>query len=402
MVKEIKVRIIMRWNTTEGWAAIKTDSVLAKGEIGIEYIPGSALPKMKIGNGVSSWQNLPYFETALPEKFTWGNLRGTTLQTETSQTENLDLKKPGFKDIVNIVTLNKNFDKVDAYYNLQSDNIKNLGERITNLINNLNETPSEWSSLETEIEAAKTINGVTYNSLFEALDSLNTDLQSFKLELEDIIGQSMPSQLVMEENGMLYLADAEGNPIGEGTLVKDNALAEEVIGIRSRFGTAGVFDTASAATQAIDEELQDIRTRANGDTFSKAGDTVRAIDYELSETKKELDRLKNEVIPDGLIYENNQLYLAVQNEPIGDPVEITGGGGGGGGATSYVITLTNELDSRIISVAENVPVVLKFNYTSVDPDGMNDGQGSGELLIDNIKVLGFNVPQGSYELDVTQ
>lgn len=404
MGKEIKVRIIMRYNSTEGWAAIENpkNAILAKGEIGLEYISGSSLPKMKIGNGASSWNNLPYFETSLPQNFTWGNLRGTTLQTETSQTENLELKKPGFKDIVNIVTLNKNFDKVDAYYNLQSDNIKNLGERITNLINNLNETPSEWSSLETEIEAAKTVNGVTYNSLFEALDSLNTDLQSFKLELEDIIGQSMPSQLVMEENGMLYLADAEGNPIGEGTLVKDNALAEEVAGIRSRFGTAGVFDSASAATQAIDEELQDIRTRANGDITSRAGDTVRAIDYDLSETRKELDRLKNEVIPDGLIYENNQLYLAVQNEPIGDPVEITGGGSGGGGATSYVISLTNELESRIISVAENVPVVLKFNYTSIDPDGMNDGQGSGELLIDNIKVLGFNVPQGSYELDVTQ
>ena len=45
---------------------------------------------------------------------------------------------------------------------------------------------------------------------------------------------------------------------------------------------------------------------------------------------------------------------------------------------------------------------MKFNYTSVDSDGMNDGQGSGELLIDNIKIVGFNVPQGSYELDVTQ
>ena len=403
MGKEIKVRIIMRWNTTEGWTALESgNSILAKGEIGLEYISGSALPKMKIGNGVSSWNNLPYFETSLPKNFTWGNLRGTTLQTETAQTDNLELKKPGFVDIVNITTINKNFDKIDNYYNLQTDNIKNLGERITNLANELSSTPTEWSTLEAEIISARTINGETYDSLSNVLDALNNDLQTFKLELNNIISQAMPSQLIMEDStGMLYLADAEGIPIGEGTLVKDNALAAEVTGIRARYGSAGTFNTASAATQAIDAELQDIRTRVNGDIASRAGDAIRAIDYELNETKKEVERLKNEVIPDGLIYENNQLYLAVQNEPIGDPVEITGGGGGGG-ATSYTVTLTNELDSRIISVAENVPVILKFNYTSIDSDGMNDGQGSGELLIDNIKIVGFNVPQGSYELDVTQ
>ena len=404
MGKEIKVRIIMRWNTTEGWAALESgNSILSQGEIGLEYISGSALPKMKIGNGVSSWNNLPYFETSLPEKFTWGNLRGTTLQTSSSITENLELTKPGFSDTVNIAALNKNFDKIDSYFNLKNKEIQNLGQRITTLSNSLSSTPTEYSALQFEVEGARVINGVVYDSLSNALDALNNDLQSFKNELDEIIGKAMPSKLIMEDSGMLYLADSEGTPIdGSGTLVKDNALAAEVAGIRSRAGTAGTFVTAWGATQAIDTELQDIRTRVNGDVASRAGDAVRAIDYELNEAKEEVERLKNEVIPDGLIYENNQLYLAIQNEPIGDPIEITGGGGGGGGATSYTVTLTNELDSRIISVAENVPVILKFNYTSIDSDGMNDGQGSGELLIDNIKVVGFGVPQGSYELDITQ
>ena len=260
MGKEIKVRIIMRYNSTNGWETLSpNDSVLAKGEIGLEYISGSSLPKMKIGNGASSWNNLPYFETSLPKNFTWGNLRGTTLQTSSTTTENLELTKPGFSDTVNIVTLNKNFDKIDNYYNLKSEEIKNLGERITNIGNALASTPSDYSALQLEIEAARTINGVTYDSLSNAFDALNNDLQSFKMQLEDISGQSMPSQLVMEDNGMLYLADSKGNTIGEGTLVKDNALAAEVAGIRSRFGLAGTFDTAYAATQAIDEELQDIR-----------------------------------------------------------------------------------------------------------------------------------------------
>lgn len=402
MGKEIKVRIIMRWNTTEGWAAIKQDSVLAQGEIGIEYVPGSAIPKMKIGNGVSSWQNLPYFETSLPEKFTWGDLRGTTLQTSSSQTKNLNLTTPGFTDAVNIVTLNKNFEKLDNFYDLNLKEINHLGERITNLSQLLLTTPSGMTQLEGEIIEARTINGTTYSSLAKALDALNKDLQTFKLELEDIIGQSMPSQLIMEDNGMLYLADKEGNPIGEGTLVKDNALAAEVAGIRTRFGDAGTYNSAYEATQAIDSELQQIRTRQRtGDTKPLAADVITEIDDELRLVDNEVKRLKNDVIPDGFVYENNQLYLAVQNEPIGDPVEITGGGGGGGGSYSFVITLTNEMDSRILSVAENTPVILKFNYVSMDNEGMTDGSGAGELLIDNVKVSGFTVPQGSFELDVT-
>lgn len=398
MGKEIKVRIIMRYNSTEGWAAIADSAVLAKGEIGLEYISGSALPKMKIGNGISTWATLPYFETALPNRYTWGNLRGTISQSEISQTENLELIKPGFKDVVNIVSLNQNFDKIDAYYNLQTDNIKNLGQRITNLSEKLSETPSQWSDLEAEILAARTINQTTYDSLSNALDALNQDLQTFKIELDNIIGQAMPSQLIMEEDGMLYLADSNGNLIGEGTLVKDNSLAQEVADIRKVRNTV----TAGATIEAIDAELKGIRNRERtGDTKPLAKDVITEIDNELKLLDDEVKRLKDEAIPDGLIYSNNQLYLAVQNEPIGDPVEITGGGGSGGSSASFIVSLSNELDSRIISVAENTPVILKFNYTSIDNDGIDDGAGSGELLIDNLKIAGFTVPQGSYELDVT-
>lgn len=402
MGKEIKVRIIMRYNSTEGWADLAENAILAKGEIGLEYISGSSIPKMKIGNGVSSWNNLPYFETSLPEKFTWGNLRGTALQTSSSTTENLNLTKPGFLDAVNIITLNKNFDKIDSYYNLKSEEIQNLGERITNLSNSLASTPTDYGELQLEVVGARTINGTTYSSLSNALDALNNDLQVFKTELDDIIGRAMPSQLIMEDNGMLYLADAEGTPIGQGTLVKDNALSAEVAGIRSRAGTAGTFDTAWAATQAIDAELQGIRTRERtGDTKPLAKDVITEIDNELKLVDNEVKRLKEEAIPDGLIYNNNLLYLAVQNQPIGDPVEITGGGGGSGGTSSFTVSLSNELDLRTFSVAENTPVILKFKYTSIDSEGMGDGPGTGELFIDNIKIIGFSVPQGSYSLDIT-
>lgn len=59
---ELKTRIILRNDTTAGWEAVKADDTykLLKGEIGIEFVE-SGSPKMKIGDGISTWADLPYF-----------------------------------------------------------------------------------------------------------------------------------------------------------------------------------------------------------------------------------------------------------------------------------------------------------------------------------------------------
>ena len=59
---ELKTRIILRNDTTAGWEAVKADDTykLLKGEIGIEFVEGGS-PKMKIGDGTSTWEALPYF-----------------------------------------------------------------------------------------------------------------------------------------------------------------------------------------------------------------------------------------------------------------------------------------------------------------------------------------------------
>lgn len=59
---ELKTRIILRNDTTTGWEAVKANDTykLLKGEIGIEFVEGGS-PKMKIGDGTSTWEALPYF-----------------------------------------------------------------------------------------------------------------------------------------------------------------------------------------------------------------------------------------------------------------------------------------------------------------------------------------------------
>lgn len=77
------------------------------------------------------------------------------------------------------------------------------------------------------------------------------------------------------------------------------------------------------------------------------------------------------------------------------------GGGGGGSASSFAVTLTNLLESRIITVPEGESVVLKFNYSSVDNENMDDGAGIGQIFVGGVIRHTFAATQGENEVDVT-
>ena len=79
---ELKTRIILRNDTTANWEAVKADDTykLLKGEIGIEFVE-SGSPKMKIGDGTSTWEALPYFGGTATELFE------TTLKSDDASKE---------------------------------------------------------------------------------------------------------------------------------------------------------------------------------------------------------------------------------------------------------------------------------------------------------------------------
>lgn len=74
---------------------------------------------------------------------------------------------------------------------------------------------------------------------------------------------------------------------------------------------------------------------------------------------------------------------------------------GGGGLISYTATLTNLMESRVITVADGETVVLSLNYSSVDVEGMGDGAGVGQLTVGGIVRKSFSVAQGDFTLDIT-
>lgn len=59
---QLTTRIVLRNDTTSGWSAVQSDASykLLKGEVGIEFLDSGKV-KMKIGDGTSTWAQLPYF-----------------------------------------------------------------------------------------------------------------------------------------------------------------------------------------------------------------------------------------------------------------------------------------------------------------------------------------------------
>lgn len=56
---QLNTRIVLRNDSTAKWLEGK-DQVLLKGEVGIEFLESGKV-KMKIGDGTTTWENLPYF-----------------------------------------------------------------------------------------------------------------------------------------------------------------------------------------------------------------------------------------------------------------------------------------------------------------------------------------------------
>ena len=150
-------------------------------------------------------------------------------------------------------------------------------------------------------------------------------------------------------------------------------------------------------------EVLDMRIGYDGTVHLTAGDAVRAVGSEVSALRLDLKDYVDGVAVNGLLYENNQLYLTYNGVVVSDAVEIIGGGGSGPGVGSatFVVTLTNLLDERVITVPEGESVVLKFNYSSVDDEGIDDGAGIGQVLVGGIVRRTFSAVQGANEVDVT-
>ncbi len=152
------------------------------------------------------------------------------------------------------------------------------------------------------------------------------------------------------------------------------------------------FATLTEGSTTADAELMDIRVGYNGVDHASAGDAVRAIGKDLDDLKASLPSYIPANAVDGLYYENNQLWLMSKDEPVGDPVTITGGGGGGSIST---VKLTNNLPSVSFTVAKGKETLINFTYTSFENE-VATGDGVYTIIINDrlIEQLSGSVQHG--------
>ena len=140
---------------------------------------------------------------------------------------------------------------------------------------------------------------------------------------------------------------------------------------------------------------------------------VKGVDYYTPEEKQELIDSIIESMPEsgmqfdgGYVDDKGFMHLTNEGKDVSTdvfkPFYVGYGGGGGGAGGVYTVTLENLLDSRILTVAAGKAMVLKLRYSSVDADGINDGAGIGQIIVNGVVRKTFSAPQGEIEEDVAE
>lgn len=178
----------------------------------------------------------------------------------------------------------------------------------------------------------------------------------------------------------------------------------------------------SEANAKVSEENAAASARAASEDADRAEACADSIDTSVIE-------LKIATKGDNLYLDNETslLYLTSEGKPISDGISIPNEGGSIGGVITklsedgvlyhvaigtsgsgsnadlqYTMKLKNLLEERIIEVVSGSAAQLVFSYSSVDSDGIGDGNGIGKIIVDNEEVETFSVAQGTNTLDITE
>lgn len=183
----------------------------------------------------------------------------------------------------------------------------------------------------------------------------------------------------------------------EGYIYEDNVDYIDLNFLNSRISSLfkAITENPSYSGSA---ELIDIRTGYDGTVYDTAGEAVRALGQDIESIKTELTDYIDKKAVDGLLYEENMLYLTSDGEVVGDPVEIKGGSGTGTGATT-VVKLVNMNGTSTLTIAAGQSALLKFNFTSTEDD-VATGNGSCRVTVNGSVKQTTNITQGLTEIDV--
>lgn len=229
------------------------------------------------------------------------------------------------------------------------------------------------------IETLRSNSNLTFNDLQKNIDSVNNTVIDNKLQNDRQYTEIL--ELIEKNKEEANLSDSE---IKSNIAATNHRLDNTNATLETQTNRINNIITLKQGSTTGDAELLDIRSGYNGLTHESAGDAVRAIGNDLEALKVSLPDYIPANSIDGLLYEDNLLYLTSKGLPVSEPVEITGGSGGTGGSFSTV-RVVNNLTTNSFTVAKDNPAVINFTFTSFEND-IPTGDGSVNITINNKKI----------------
>lgn len=338
---KLNATILLRSDTSTNW--LDANPILAMGEAGYE----TDTHKLKIGNGTTNWEDLSYIASE------------NDLVVQNKSIETVE-KLPPEGD-------------ASFFYKVKSTSLIYFWDNDKFVaINEKQEIPNPEPQID-NIIVADTKDGFPANGennkLYKSLDdqliySWNSQNNSYEKIKAETVSQINNIKLI---NTKTDLPD-EGNPIMLYK-VKEN----------QKFY---YWNDTKAAYEILNETQQAVEGKSNILVVNKFD--------ELPEIG-EADVLYK-VVADQALYNYNTLTKAYEKlGQVGDGTIEEG----------YNITLQSTID-RIFAVLEGNTIELKFRYSSVDQDGLNDGPGIGTLIVNDVKKTTIAVAQKLQTFDITK
>lgn len=246
-----------------------------------------------------------------------------------------------------------------------------------------------------EISASSLVFSATGQSVEQAIE----EGMNLEIGARNLIRNSKNlvfDEYTFEEATLEVTYDDEGNANVESNAIIVNDDEESTAEVESTI--LSVSDDGEGGVTATSELDVDGGTESEMKYLTIGGITFEVVD---GKARTDITRIFEMLgTLDDLATEDKTNLVAAINE-----IYVTGGIGGGsgpgGGATTFTATLTNLMETRVITVPDGETVVLRLNYSSVDSDGMDDGPGVGQVLVGGTVRQAFSANQGDFELDIT-
>ena len=252
-MSEVKYsKIVLRNDTAENWAAVGDTVILLLGEMGVEVPADGSAPKLKLGDGKTVWNQLPYLQTEsdqLDERMDTLEeiVGGYDIRIQNSESgvvaavtasENALTAIEAFKAEVNenltgqnarveemrqkvdentetVTLMDATVHSVTDRQDIQQLEIDAANARVDALVSGFSDN-AEFDNAEL-LDIRAGYNGVVYESAGKAVRQLGYDMEALSQNLVGALGKDIPDGLAYEGN-KLYLTSG-GEQVGDAVTV---------------------------------------------------------------------------------------------------------------------------------------------------------------------------------------